>query len=153
MAFWGVRQHSRCPRSRGQSLVEFALVIPVFLLILTGIIDFGFMLYSRMTVINATREGAHSAVTQLDNPPGITAIVQAAVVGADTGLGLVAGNVSVACVPDTNQHGSCDFSGTAGHLVSGDSVRVTTSFSYHSIFASFFGATIPLSSTVQMVVE
>ncbi|MGZ6314992.1 MAG: TadE family protein, partial [Candidatus Limnocylindrales bacterium] len=47
----------RSTRKRGQALVEFAMVIPIFLLVLSGICDFGFMLYSRMSVINAAREG------------------------------------------------------------------------------------------------
>jgi Flp pilus assembly protein TadG len=47
---------------RGQALVEFALVIPVFLVILAGLLYFGFMLYSKMTVINAAREGAHYGI-------------------------------------------------------------------------------------------
>ena len=47
-------------------MVEFALVLPVFILILAGILDFGFLLYSRMTVINASREGARAAVTVSD---------------------------------------------------------------------------------------
>ena len=56
------RRSRRGSRTRGQSLVEFAVVLPVFLLILSGILDFGFLLYSRMTVISATREGARVAV-------------------------------------------------------------------------------------------
>ena len=52
----------RSSRKRGQAMVEFALVIPIFMLVLSGILDFGFMLYSRMTVINSAREGARAAV-------------------------------------------------------------------------------------------
>jgi len=145
-------------RSRGQSLAEFALVLPVFLLVLTGIIDFGLLLYSRMTVINATREGARAAVTQIKDPLGIPAIVQNAVVGADTGLGLTTGSVTVVCVAGTdadgNAQGPCDFvTGGQPDPLAGDYVRVTTSYVYHSIFASFFGSTINVSSTVQMVIE
>ena len=47
-------------------MVEFALVIPVFLLVLCGILDFGFMLFSRMTVINAAREAARAAAIVTD---------------------------------------------------------------------------------------
>ena len=44
-------------RSRGQSLVEFAIVFPIFILVLFAVIEFSFMLYSQMTVSNAAREG------------------------------------------------------------------------------------------------
>jgi Flp pilus assembly protein TadG len=45
-------------RERGQSLVEFALVLPVFLILVFGIIDFSMALRSYVTLTNATREGA-----------------------------------------------------------------------------------------------
>ena len=43
---------------RGQSLVEFVLVLPVFLLFLFAIIDFGMGFHAWITVTNASREGA-----------------------------------------------------------------------------------------------
>ena len=43
---------------RGQSLVEFALVMMPLMLILLGIIQFGFVFNSYVTITNATREGA-----------------------------------------------------------------------------------------------
>ena len=48
----------RRARERGQSLVEFTLIIPIFLLILTGMIEFGFVFTHDLTVEYATREGA-----------------------------------------------------------------------------------------------
>ncbi len=53
-----LRRPSRRPASRGQSLVEFALVLPPLLLILLGIIQFGFIFNSYVTLTNAAREGA-----------------------------------------------------------------------------------------------
>jgi Flp pilus assembly protein TadG len=43
---------------RGQSLVEFALVIPVFLLLLFALVDFGRGFQAWIEVTNAAREGA-----------------------------------------------------------------------------------------------
>ncbi|HVM66414.1 MAG TPA: TadE family protein, partial [Acidimicrobiales bacterium] len=54
---------SRRKRSEGQSLAEFALVFPIFVLVLAGILDFGMGLFSYMTMLNATREGARLAST------------------------------------------------------------------------------------------
>jgi Flp pilus assembly protein TadG len=42
----------------GQSLVEFALVIPIFLLVLFAIVDFGMAFHAWITVTNSAREGA-----------------------------------------------------------------------------------------------
>ena len=43
---------------RGQTLIEFALIAPVFFILLFGIIDFGLMLNNRITLEHAVREGA-----------------------------------------------------------------------------------------------
>jgi len=45
-------------RERGQSLVEFALVLTPLMLILLGIIQFGFIFNTYVTLTNATREAA-----------------------------------------------------------------------------------------------
>jgi Flp pilus assembly protein TadG len=44
--------------SRGQSLVELALIAPVFLLLLLTAIDLGRLLYSQVTITNAAKEAA-----------------------------------------------------------------------------------------------
>lgn len=45
-------------REKGQSEVEFALVLPILLLIVCGILDFGWLFYNQLSVENACREGA-----------------------------------------------------------------------------------------------
>ena len=45
-------------RSRGQSMVEFALIVPFFFVIFAAIISFGLALFWNMSLINATREAA-----------------------------------------------------------------------------------------------
>lgn len=47
---------------RGVAAVEFALVLPLLLLILFGIIDFGLMLYDKAMITNAAREGARAGI-------------------------------------------------------------------------------------------
>ena len=43
---------------KGQSLVEFALLVPILILILMAVIEFGFMFNTYITINNASREGA-----------------------------------------------------------------------------------------------
>ncbi|MBN2795031.1 MAG: pilus assembly protein [Clostridia bacterium] len=45
-------------KQRGQSIVEFALVIPLLLIFVMGIIEFGFMFNAYLTISSASREGA-----------------------------------------------------------------------------------------------
>lgn len=133
-------------------MVEFALVIPILLLVVAGIADMGFLLFNRMTVINASREGARAGVTQIANPTGIPSLAQAAVTGAATGLNSAWLSTSVACV--AHQQANCDFvSGGQPDPMPGDAVSVTVSYDYHSFFASIFGTTIPLSASTVMVIE
>jgi Flp pilus assembly protein TadG len=52
------RRRADRPRSAGQSLVEFALVLPPLMLIILGIVQFGFIFNTYVTVSNAVREAA-----------------------------------------------------------------------------------------------
>ena len=60
----GGRQHRRVGRrrdDRGATLVEFALIAPLFLLLLFGIIDFGMMLNDYQSLRQGVRDGARAA--------------------------------------------------------------------------------------------
>lgn len=48
----------RRDRTRGQALVEFALVVPLFLLVVFGIIDGGRLIFINNSLSEATRDGA-----------------------------------------------------------------------------------------------
>jgi Flp pilus assembly protein TadG len=56
-------------RRSGQALVEFALVIPVFLLILLAIFDLGRGVFAYTSITNAAREGARLAI--VNQGPGL----------------------------------------------------------------------------------
>jgi Flp pilus assembly protein TadG len=53
-----MRVRSRRRRSSGQGLVEFALVVPILMLVLLGAVDFGRLMQARVTAESATRAGA-----------------------------------------------------------------------------------------------
>lgn len=48
--------------SRGQSMVEAAMILPIFLLVLVGIFDAGRLVFAYHTVNNAAREGGRQAI-------------------------------------------------------------------------------------------
>ena len=78
---------STSSRSAGQALVEFAFVLPVLLLLMVAIVDFGIIFYTQMTVTNAAWEGARAGATIVDPTQGdqeITGAVQAAAYGLDS---------------------------------------------------------------------
>ncbi|MGE4486016.1 MAG: TadE/TadG family type IV pilus assembly protein [Oscillospiraceae bacterium] len=52
----------------GQAIVEFALVLPILLLLLCGIIDFGWIFGNQLLANNATREAArYTAIHYYDS--------------------------------------------------------------------------------------
>ena len=63
------RSHKR--GDRGQGLVEFAMVVPVFLMLLLGMLEFGFAFDQNLTLEYATREGARVGAA-LANDGGAT---------------------------------------------------------------------------------
>ncbi len=48
----------------GQSLVEFSMILPIFLILLFALVDFGRGFYSWLVITNAAREGARAAAVQ-----------------------------------------------------------------------------------------
>ena len=52
----------RIASQRSQSIVEFAIVAPVLLLLLFGVIDFGRVIYFYVTLNQAVNEGARTAI-------------------------------------------------------------------------------------------
>ncbi|NOQ40089.1 MAG: hypothetical protein GQ562_07195 [Anaerolineales bacterium] len=61
----------------GQALVEFAFVLPILLLLMVAIIDFGIIFYSQMAVSNAAWEGARAGATIIDPSQGDQEIIGA----------------------------------------------------------------------------
>ena len=80
-------------RDRGASAVEFALVLPLLMLIVFGIVDFGVLFSQQLTLNNAVRAGARSGVVvgQVLDCPGIRSKVQ----GDLSGLAMDPSTVSV----------------------------------------------------------
>jgi Flp pilus assembly protein TadG len=54
-------------KERGQALVEFVLVLPVFLLLVFAIVDFGMGFHAWLTVTNSAREGARLGAVRGSN--------------------------------------------------------------------------------------
>ena len=64
--------------SRGVAVVEFALVIPLLLLLVFGIVEFGRAYQTRLTVTNAAREGVRVLAVTDDQPAAEAAALVAA---------------------------------------------------------------------------
>jgi Flp pilus assembly protein TadG len=91
---------------RGQSLVEFAIVVPVFMILLGGMIQFGFILWGQNSVNQVVRDAGRYAATL---PTTDTAAAEkrvedlSAQYGGPWTLTDRSAVYSGTCPPDTNQ--------------------------------------------------
>ena len=69
---------------RGQNLVEVALVLPIMVIMMLGIVEFGFLYFARGSVDNAAREGARYGSIHPTDTAGIANQVTQTVMGIDT---------------------------------------------------------------------
>lgn len=82
----GARSRRDSPRARGAAVVEFAVVLPLLLTILFGIIEYGWVFMVRQTLQTAAREGARVAVLQTSVEPYSTVMARINQVMQPTGL-------------------------------------------------------------------
>ena len=85
------RRHSRTSGSSGQSLIEFALVLPMLLVLVFGIVEFGNAWRHYQLITNTAREGARIAVL----PSSTEAIVRSVIDDRLNGSGLDAAQATV----------------------------------------------------------
>jgi Flp pilus assembly protein TadG len=130
-----IKQPSRL--GRGQGLVEFALVLPILLLVIFGIIDFGRAVYAYNTIGNAARTGGRVAiVSQTD------ASIETAAINQAVALGTQPSNV-------TTTYG-CESPYSIDCIVS-----VTVTYTFHPITPVIgqIWQAINMSSTTQLPIE
>ena len=75
--------------SGGQTLVEFALVLPILLVVIVGVLDGGRVIFTNTTLSQAAREGARLAAVEAGNV-GLTTsdcVATPALVGASSNPG------------------------------------------------------------------
>ena len=130
----------RASRDRGAAAVEFALLLPLLLFLVFGIIDFGRALNAQITLTQAAREGARLAAL---GSPNVVSGTQAAA----TGLSPVSVSVLTSCPSG------------AGPGINAK-VRATYSFTFITpinaiahMFGSSFGSGMTLTATGVMPCE
>jgi Flp pilus assembly protein TadG len=65
-------------RERGAAAVEMAIVLPLLVLLLGGVIDFGWLFFNEIMLANAAREGARGAIVELSDADVKTRAAEAA---------------------------------------------------------------------------
>jgi Flp pilus assembly protein TadG len=131
---------SRGADDRGAELIEFAMVLPMFLVIFAAMIDFGFLFQRYEAVTNAAREGARVGVL----PSYSTSDVESRVNSYLSASGLD----SASAVTTTTY---CDETLPNGLIVPFAKVLVTypSSFVFMGPFAGLIGGAAPGAVTLK----
>src|SRR5262245_34328126 len=122
----------------GASAVEFALLLPLLMMVLFGVIEFGLALHQQSILTNASREGARLGIVQ--SIPAITnGQINAAIDTYLTGSGISPGNVTRSIV--------------AGGAT-GTPVQVTLTLPYtYAVLPGFVSIAPTLNLTAQTVMR
>ena len=136
---WSQTVIKKVKDSRGQSIVEMALVTPLLLLLLLGVVDVGRAMAVKVAVTNASREGARYGSWYPQDFAGITA-------ACNFELALNNLNVGAATVTITPGSGSTP-------AASGQPIEVTVALAMVSTFGEMVGLQpIPVQTTTRMIV-
>ena len=112
---------------KGASAVEFAILLPVLILILFGTVEFGLLLYNQQVITNASREGARAGIVA-QTPRVIDTEIETVVLNY-CGTKLVTFGASVSPSVNVSRSGS----------MFGDDLTVTVSFNYTFLVLSSLG--------------
>ena len=127
-------QSSRWSRWRGehgQDIIELALVLPLVLVIVMGIVDLGRAFNTYMVITNAAREAARTAAVN----PAATSTINEAALRETRQAGISDGAVTVTVFPASV----------------GSPVQVTVRTNFPLLSGVLPVGTVPLSASVQMV--
>ena len=120
---------------RGQSVAEFALVLPLFIMTLAILVDLGHGIQSYVAITNAVSEGARFGSREPHNEAGI----QQRVRNELSGMGITLTSISVT-YPE-------------GASAPGNPIQVKARFTFTTLLGSIFGySEMPVSNSVEMII-
>jgi Flp pilus assembly protein TadG len=131
-----VKKRIQIRNQQGQTMTEFALVLPVLALILFAVIQFGIVFNNYITLTDATRAGARKAAVSRQDPNRNSAVITAVRSSASD---LTSSKLSVSPPSSTWQ--------------SGDDVTVTASYPYSISLLGLVVKSGSLTSTTTERVE
>ena len=155
------RRHGR--RQRGQSLVEFALVFPIIVLLIAGFFEIGRAVFAYNTIANAARQGARVAVVNqladvtecdttrpVEDPYEPHWTIKGCALSAAATLGLAPSNVSISYESPPGTSLDCDPTLHVGCIAV---VTVTYDFEVATPFVNVVIGPIAMSQTSEMPIE
>lgn len=147
------RSIARLWREEGQALVEFAVILPVLLMLLTGIIQFGLAYNKYITLTDAAQSGAQTLALGrgLSDPcdPAVAQTVQSA-----NTIGLTSAQVTTSFGSSTDTCGTGSYpSRTGGNEVPNDQATVTATIPYTFALFGLSLGTLNLTASASDAIE
>jgi len=153
----------RHPGERGQSLVEFAFVLPIIVLVIVAFIEIGRAVFAWNTIANAARQGARvAAVNQLpdvtdcdesrpiEDPYEPHWSIRGCAIAAGGALGISAANVTVSYAAPPSTTLACNPTLHVGCIAA---ITVTYDYNVSTPFVSWVIRSFTMSQTSQMPIE
>jgi Flp pilus assembly protein TadG len=140
------------PRSPGQALVEFALLLPVFLLLLVAAVDFGRLFFTYIQIHNAAREAANYGI---HDPANMVAITGQATgeKNAQAQRGEAAISVTTSCADAGGATIACAAAEGGGGSGSTITVVVRQPFTFLTpVIGSILGSTVQMNASATATV-
>jgi Flp pilus assembly protein TadG len=145
----------------GQALVEFAIVVPLLLMLVTGIIQFGLVFNKYITLTDAARNGAQTlAIGRGLSNPCDPAVLQTINSGSDTSV--TSGQVVLTFSGPSSASDKCVGTGTYaypagasanGTEIAGDQATVTVAQTFQLGVFGLPLVSIPLSASASDAIQ
>ncbi len=134
-------------REDGAVAVEFALILPILIVLVFGIIEFGLALYNKEVIANASREGARYGIV-IGPPRPLEDDIKGVVRSYLTNFGWDASAADISVINDTTGGTQCS--------AFGEDLKVVLNYDYKfSVLPNFapISKDITLSATTEMKCE
>ena len=122
---------------KGAAAVEFAIILPLIVMLVFGTIEFGLMFYNKQVITNASREAARSAITGAT----VSEVKQIAMEYCNGKLFNLDGSINLSTadidVPPLD----------------GSDQSVAISFDYNFLFSQVIGVTDPITVSVRTIMR
>lgn len=140
----------------GAVLIEFALIVPLLIFLLLGIIEFGIVVMHQLTLEQAAREGSRLAAVRNPTPEVVERITNSIATlpnGSELEISMAYSTDNGLTYPYTLE----DTGGGVNDAPTGSLIQVSLSLPHHLVTGSFFGwltgarnNTLPLHAEVVM---
>lgn len=124
--------------SAGQALVEFAMVLPLLILIIMGVFDLGRAIYGYNVISNSAREGARYGIVHCDVQTSTLDVAGVRSTAISKSIGVDPADINVPAPTYTD----CGY---------GSSLTVTVNYTFHPL--TLFFTTLNLMGRATMTIE